>query len=204
MVGYPLGGFWAIPLDSVKDLNGDGMIGPDEVFWNPNGTYKYIGSAIPTKGAAFSTDVSLFKRVRLAAALEYRGGYYQFNNSEQFRCAFYTCAADALMNTSLKDKADAAAAIQSNSTYTYGYIEDASFVKLREISAELMAPQRWARRLNASALSLTFAVRNLATWTKYRGVDPEADSSTQDNFQRFEFFSQPQVRYYVLRVNATF
>ena len=204
VVGYPLGGFWAIPLDSVKDLNHDGMIGPDEVFWNPNGTYKFIGSAIPTKGAAFSTNVALFKRVRLAATLEYRGGYYQFNNSEQFRCAFYTCAADALMSSSLKDKADAAAAIQSNSTYTYGYIEDASFVKLREISAELIAPQRWARLINAGTLSLTFGVRNLATWTKYRGVDPEADSSTQDNFQRFEFFSQPQVRYYVFRLNATY
>ena len=54
-----------------------------------------------------------------------------------------------------------------------GYIEDASFVKLRELSLTLLAPNDWARRVGSTNLSLTLAGRNLATWTDYTGFDPE-------------------------------
>ena len=52
--------------------------------------------------------------------------------------------------------------------------EDASFVKLREISLGYTFDQPWVSRLlGFSSMELRVAGRNLHTWTNYTGVDPE-------------------------------
>jgi len=53
-------------------------------------------------------------------------------------------------------------------------------------------------------LSLTVTGRNLATWTNYRGADPEISQSGQFNFSVADFLSQPPVRSFLARVNVTF
>ena len=53
------------------------------------------------------------------------------------------------------------------------YFEDASFVKLREVSATYTLPERWVR----SRTSLTLSGRELMMWTKFRGLDPEANAN---------------------------
>ncbi|MGH7446820.1 MAG: hypothetical protein ACRELT_04630, partial [Longimicrobiales bacterium] len=87
-----------------------------------------------------------------------------------------------------------------------GFMEDASFVKLREISLELMAPEAWASRFfNASAASITISGRNLATWTDYTGLDPEINfAGSGSNFTTAEFLTQPPARYFTARVDVTF
>jgi hypothetical protein len=78
------------------------------------------------------------------------------------------------------------------------------FIKMRELSVTLNAPDRWARQFRASRLSLTLAARNLFTITDYSGVDPEVNAFGQDNFAASDFESQPQVRYYTARLNLSF
>ena len=52
------------------------------------------------------------------------------------------------------------------------YIQDASFVRLREVSLSYTLPERWARVLRATAATFTIAGQNLAMWTDYEGFDP--------------------------------
>ncbi len=52
------------------------------------------------------------------------------------------------------------------------YIEDASYIKLREVSATYTIPERWIRPLEFA--SVTVVGRELATWTDYKGLDPDA------------------------------
>ena len=85
-----------------------------------------------------------------------------------------------------------------------GRPQDAGFVKLREASLTMTAPAPWARRLGASMLRLTLAGRNLATWTKYKGLDPELNEAGQNNFTTADFLTQPPVRYWIGRVNVAF
>jgi len=85
-----------------------------------------------------------------------------------------------------------------------GFFEDAGFVKLRELSLTYFAPGAWASRLGASALTFTLTGRNLATWTKYTGVDPELNDAGQSNFNTADFLTQPPVRYFLARINVTF
>ena len=63
---------------------------------------------------------------------------------------------------------------------------------------------RYLTQLHASDANVTFGVRNLKTWTKYTGLDPEVNFDGQSNFSTGDFLTQPQVRYYTARFNLTF
>ena len=85
-----------------------------------------------------------------------------------------------------------------------GFFENAGFLKLRELSLTYTAPESWAARIGARSLNFSLTGRNLVTWTKYRGVDPEVSQSGQLNFSVADFLSQPPVRYFIGRINVTF
>jgi hypothetical protein len=55
------------------------------------------------------------------------------------------------------------------------YIEDASFLKLRELSIRASVPESWVNRARLGARNVSVGVsgRNLLTWQKYSGLDPE-------------------------------
>ena len=82
-----------------------------------------------------------------------------------------------------------------------GYVEDGSFWKIREISLTFSAPDHLAHRFGVAGASLTLAGRNLGTWTKYKGLDPEINENGGLNFQTDEFLSQPPVRTYTVRMD---
>ena len=82
-----------------------------------------------------------------------------------------------------------------------GFIEDADFWKFRELSFAYAVPDAWAAALGAKRLSLALAARNLATWTRYRGPDPEVNTADYESLRSTDSFAQPQVRYLILRLD---
>jgi len=80
------------------------------------------------------------------------------------------------------------------------FVEDASFVKLRELSLSYSFDQKWIRdRFNFSAIDVRIAGRNLKTWTKYKGLDPEANLGGAEWLtQGTDYFNNPQTRSFVL------
>ncbi len=68
------------------------------------------------------------------------------------------------------------------------YIADGSFVKLREVSLSFSVPAKFTQRLFGSRVSdvrLNMTGRNLATWTKFWGADPEVNNFGSNNVGRF-------------------
>lgn len=63
-------------------------------------------------------------------------------------------------------------------TYTQQYIEDASYVKLRELSLTWRVPSRFLGRApgRVQDASIELSGRNLVTWTDYTGLDPEVSN----------------------------
>jgi TonB-dependent SusC/RagA subfamily outer membrane receptor len=55
------------------------------------------------------------------------------------------------------------------------WVEDGSFVKLRELSASYTFDAAPFRHLFREGIDVTVSGRNLAVWTKYRGYDPEVN-----------------------------
>ena len=84
------------------------------------------------------------------------------------------------------------------------YIQDGSFVRLREVSLSYTLPRSWARALRTATASVTVSGQNLGLWTKYEGYDPEVVSNAVSLLNRDDFFTQPPVQRYVVRVNLSF
>jgi TonB-linked SusC/RagA family outer membrane protein len=81
------------------------------------------------------------------------------------------------------------------------FVEDASFVKLREISVAYSADQKWVQSLGFSSVDFRVAGRNLHTWTKYKGLDPESNLGGAEFLtQGIDYFNGPQTRSIVLSI----
>ena len=207
--GQPTGGYWQRPLLSWADKNDDGIISPlgcgptsaddtadCEVSLGDNSVY--LGNPLPERELTLNTTFTLFRYVRVGGVIDHRGGYQLYNATEQFRCVtFLTCQAGYDKRVPLERQAARMASVLGTDA---GYIEDADFVKLREVSVTLLAPNDWARRVRASNLSLTLAGRNLATWTDYTGFDPELNFNGTSNYSTADFLTQPPVRYFTARL----
>jgi len=196
--GLPPGSYVTLPIVGYRDLDGDGRIAVSEV--TVGSTPVFAGTPFPTQGGSLGTTVTLRGRLRAAALAEYRGGNRLLNSTEWFRCAQRVCRAAVDPTASLADQANAAVGLGTPS----GFIEDAAFVKLREVSVTYLAPAAWAGRVGAQGASLTLAARNLATWTRYSGADPEVNAQGPESFGAEDFFTQPPVRSVVVRLDVSF
>ena len=80
------------------------------------------------------------------------------------------------------------------------FIEDGSFAKLRELSLTYNLEGRIPQMMGGfSSIDVRIAGRNLRTWTKYRGLDPEANLGGAEFLtQGLDYFNNPQVRSFVI------
>jgi hypothetical protein len=81
-------------------------------------------------------------------------------------------------------------------------VEDAGYVKLREISASYTFDSPRVRRATGlGSIDLRVAARNLHTWTKYSGVDPETNLEGSLGIGRGQdYFNNPQTRSFIVTI----
>jgi TonB-linked SusC/RagA family outer membrane protein len=201
--GYPLGGFWGLELTGFDDANGDGIIDRDEYTVSSEPVFQ--GSALPTREASLNTTFSFFKgRIRLGGQFDYRGGHIIDNSIENFRCTpVFNCRGLYDRRAPLEEQARAAAVVNEGAD-VFAFFEPGWFIKLREVSLTYNVPERIAAAFRTSRMSVSISGRNLWTITDYSGVDPEVNAFAQDNFASSDFESQPQVRYWIVRLNVGF
>jgi TonB-dependent starch-binding outer membrane protein SusC len=215
---FPLGGYWDEGF-TFEDVNGDGIIsrvncpgqaqvagGPAceiTVTTNEDGTPRavFLGNPIPTREISISPRLSLWNWLELSALVDHKGGFKTFNNTGRFRCNFLNCREAYDPNSSLFEQARNLGHLMGTDA---GYVEDATFTKLREVAVSLMAPRRWATRAGVESLRLTIAGRNLATWTDYTGFDPEVNSTPGNLFSTSDFLTQPPLRIVSARLTMQF
>lgn len=88
---------------------------------------------------------------------------------------------------------------------TASYLEDATFVKLREISLAYSIPERLISGLGLGTLSLEVTGRNLFTITDYTGYDPETNMFGTSTVARgTDFATYPNPRTFSFGVRAGF
>ena len=81
-------------------------------------------------------------------------------------------------------------------------IDDGSFVKLRETSLSYTLPT-FSKAI--SAVSVSLVGRNLYSWDKYNGFDPETSAGgSSDLLRAIDFGNVPIPRTYQLRLSASF
>ena len=112
----------------------------------------------------------------------------------------FNCDAVNTTKSSLANQARAVAAGSSAYGFTQaGYIENASFLKLREASLTYYAPESWASAVHATSMQISLTGRNLLKWTNYDGIDPELNGNGQSDLPD-DFLTQPPVRTLGVRI----
>jgi hypothetical protein len=166
----------------------------------------YAGRATPSRQGAFSSTVTLFSRLKLYGLVDYQGGLKKFNKDWWNRCPWGIEGNCPERVYPERFDARRIAEIGIGDIGVSGTaLEDGSFAKLRELSASYTLPDRWARRAGARQATFSVAGRNLHTWTRYTGFDPEALSSQAFDAGRWgDQGALPQLAQFLTTINLTF
>lgn len=197
--GYPLGGYWQRPILDWDVVNGGVGFGDVDVGADP----QYMGSPFASRQVNFGLNATFFNLVRVSTLFDHRGGHKLLNYSRAWRETFEENDARSYEATP-EEQAGQVALLESERRTYAAYIEDASFVKWRELALTVSVPQNLTRRVGADGMSVTLAGRNLATWTGYSGIDPEVNFSGQSNFTTADFATLPANRQLTIRIDANF
>ena len=84
------------------------------------------------------------------------------------------------------------------------FIEDASFVRLRELTLSYVLPTSVVNMLPIAGATLTFTGRNLWLSTDFQGIDPETSLTGASNAQGIEYFNMPNTKSYVFSLSLNF
>ena len=181
----------------LRDVNGDGKIDPnDDKTIQGQTTPKWIGGLTNTftyKNLSLSIFIQTVQGLKrnnslLGTASDEMGrrnspteiGYWSESNpSNEFR---------SLSKTSNR--------------WGYGFPCDASFTRIKDVTLSYQFPAQIINALRISALTVYASARNLATFTSWKGWDPEADI-TQRGWGGYEN-NYPMTKSYVFGLNVTF
>jgi TonB-linked SusC/RagA family outer membrane protein len=194
--GFPMGGYFSQPYTFTAT---NGIVTSNNI--NASSAQQYVGPVMPPTEVTISPTATFFKYFHVTAQFDHRDGNNIFDDTEEFRCSFELCQGLYDKNAPPAQQAGALAAV--NTLSDAYFIQDAEFWKWREMTFALDAPPFILQRLRLAAVRFSISGRNLHTWTPYKGIDPEINTSNTD-FTDSEFFSQPPVRYWTGRFDITF
>ena len=156
----------------------------------------FVGDANPDYQMGFSNDFK-FGAFSLTSLLDWRKGGDVINLTNNYF--------DGGLGS---DTAKANARLAVLAAGGPAYVEDATFVKLREVTIGFDVPTAMANKLlqgHAQNLRLEFSGRNLKTWTKYTGLDPEVSNFSNQAIGRIQDVTPyPPWRSFFFSVNTSF
>ncbi len=198
------------------DVNGDGRVGDDD--------RSIIGSPIPKffggvnfDGSYGPFDISMFWYAsvgnkilnyakRNLQSLATNGGVGVENVGEDFYLNRWTEANHS--NTYARAVRDDKS---GNTRVSDVYVEDGSFLRLRNVQIGYTIPAALIRKITASRVRFYVSGQNLLTFTKYTGLDPEIgqvsdpnNGSTSATVKGVDVGNYPTSRFYTLGLSAQF
>jgi TonB-linked SusC/RagA family outer membrane protein len=210
--GHPLGTFWGLNFLGVdpatgdaiyEDVNGDAVINADDA--------KVIGNAQPDFVGGVTNRIA-WKGFDLSGFFQFSYGNQMLNYSK----SALLNAGEDLNNNQVREALDRwrkpgdithVPRYESGNTYnnqqSSRFIEDGSYLRLKNLTIGYNLPSRLINRFKVSNLRVYVSGTNLWTLTPYSGPDPEVstlDGST--TAQGIDFFTLPQVRTVVVGLSV--
>ncbi|MCS6968167.1 MAG: TonB-dependent receptor [Cytophagales bacterium] len=225
MEGQPLGVFFTAEYAGVNPENGDALWYRNRVL--PDGsidrstTNRYneaqrvvVGSPLPKwTGGITNTvsykgfDLSVFFNAQLGQKINFYGvgrfssanGRFEDNQTVDQLNAW----TPQNRNT---DVPEARLFFNNGAQPSSRFIYDGSFVRLRNVTLSYNVPKQYAAKLKMNAARIFISGQNLATFTKYKGWDPEvnADDIVTNIAQGYDFYTAPQPRTVTFGINVGF
>lgn len=91
-----------------------------------------------------------------------------------------------------------------SSIHTSREVEDASFLRLKNVQLGYRFPDKLLRRWGLSSLRLYVSAQNLWTWTRYTGYDPEVSTRNSAMTRGFDYSAYPKAKTYTFGVEMGF
>ncbi|MDD4661444.1 MAG: TonB-dependent receptor [Massilibacteroides sp.] len=91
-----------------------------------------------------------------------------------------------------------------NQTPSSQYLEDGSFLKMRNLTIGYTLPQNWVQPYNLNNVRLYVTGNNLFTWTKFSGYDPEIEIEQESGGAYSTFSSMPSSRSFMFGLSINF
>jgi len=184
-------------------------------------TLQFVGTATPKYSGGFSSSMN-YKNFFLNATFAYSKGALAYNSGREL---FDSDGAYPYYNQMVlqdgwsrwtPENPDAThprlvynGGTNSNKTSSR-YLEDASFLRMRNITFGYRAPQKFAQKLRVKSIDAYVSGDNLWTATEFSGVDPESAlypavrKSGNDNVAGDATSSYPAPKRFTIGVNVSF
>ena len=163
------------------------------------GVLRQVGDFQPKYSLGFSNEFSV-GQFRLYGLLDWRNGGSVVNVSQNVYDELGTAP----------DQAASAVRIDlfDGDIGQSVYVQDASFLKLREVSVSFLLPESLVHSMFGSRVNgvrAELSGRNLVTWTRYPGLDPEVSNFGNQNINRGQDLAPyPPTRSYFFSLNVDF
>ncbi len=187
----------------------DRVQNPDEIA-SPVYSEQCLGATTPTRTIGLNTSLTLASRLTFDILGEGMGGHvlssgtaYQNVRRSVWPMCRETYAAIAAGNRD--NLSGGERALCDPSRVRYGmWTQTADFFKIRSASVSYRVPEGWLPS-SIRAATLRLQARNLATFTDYEGVDPEAfeDGSAEVLFRQ-EYYNLPPIKSFNFSVKIDF
>ena len=203
--------------EELTTIDADGDGNPDRAFF---------GTPYPTHNGSFNLNVRFLRDFTFSGLLDWQLGGSVYNNTQKFSAIFggFQARNIAAVQLGLVDAADVGLEDENIEVFAVGsaeyreageayartdwnvsgfatdgnWVQDADFIKLREISLRYDF-SNLLRRANVSryvrSASFTLSARNLWMSSTYGGIDPEvSQSGARDPERAHDFLTLPQPR----------
>ena len=184
-----------------KDIDGDGVITPDDRTAIGNGQPDFFGGL---------NNSFWFKGFDFSFLIQYSYGNDVYNAQRMFA----TQSDLEMMNmlgeirnrwtvTNASNTVPSAKGYVRNDVYSR-FIEDGSYLRLKNVTLGYSLPGKLVRKAYISKLRLYFTAENLLLLTKYSGYDPEVSMSSNPMMPGYDYGSYPKSRVYTFGVELNF
>jgi TonB-linked SusC/RagA family outer membrane protein len=170
---YPYTDYLFQPGDAkYEDINHDGNIDYKDVV--------YLGNSNPKFSGGFGPSITYKKNLRISAFFNFRSSYAVVNGTRMTTTNMYgfnnqsTAVLRRWKNPG--DVTDMPRALWGSGYNWLGsdrYVEDASFLRFRTITARYTLGPKALKKIKLKTASVYLTAENLVTFTHYLGQDPE-------------------------------
>ena len=199
------------PGDAIyEDINGDGIINKEDIV--------YIGNSMPKVTGGFGLNFS-YKQLSFRTFFHFRWKYDVVNQTRM-----YAENMNGFDNQNVAvrnrwrfegDETNVPRALHGGLKHynwlgSDRFVEDASFIRLKQLSMTYNLPKRLLKNSGLSKLSFSATAYDLFTWTKYSGQDPEVNingglnSSGKFQVMGVDTAKTPRPRQVMVSINLEF
>jgi len=174
-----------------------------------------VGNVNPDFTSSFINRFTIYRNLTVSAQLDWIKGVNIYNQTRQwlYRDRLHKDF-DQPINIGGQEGAFVAFynSLYNTNTPLSHFVEDGSYLRLRDLSITYdltsVLKQKWVR-----SISVTATGRNLATWTKYKGLDPEATAALTNqggtisglgSFTGVDYYGAPNLKSFQFSVNIGF